>query len=46
MTRKQFEAEWRRLESAYLQGALPHHQFVLLMKDLQDREHETFCAMF
>lgn len=30
--------EHRRIESAYMQGALPHHEFKMLIADLNDRE--------
>ena len=31
--------EYRRLVSAYLQGAIPHHEYKMLMADLLAREH-------
>jgi hypothetical protein len=32
--------ERRRIESTYLQGALPHHEYRKLIDDLNKREHD------
>lgn len=32
--------EYRRLVSAYLQGALSHHEYKMLLADLLRREHD------